>query len=35
MTSKETNQVIPDKITLFEEVLEYINTKDIEITIDK
>ena len=35
MNTKESNEVIPDKITLFDEFLEYINTKDIEITIDK
>lgn len=35
MNTKETNQVISDKISFFDEVLEYINTKDIEIIIDK
>ena len=35
MNTKETNQVISDKISLFDEILENINTKDIEITIDK
>lgn len=35
MNTKETNQVISDKISLFDEILENISTKDIEISIDK
>jgi len=35
MNTKETNQVISEKISFFDEILEYINTKEIEITIDK
>ena len=35
MKLNETNQILPEKISIFDEVLENINTNEVELIIDK